>query len=78
MVAKLSDNDIEKIVDAIVTNPKFKDELKLHLDRMDKAIDDIISRRLDWALEDQQKYKLIADILRVDFKKSIRNIKENE
>lgn len=71
-VLELSEKDIQKIADAVVHSEIFKNRLDL----MEKAVKDLMLRRLEWAVEKQAKYDLINRIIEMDYENKLKGVEE--
>ena len=75
---KLSDEDIERIVDELFRSKQFEDLFNQRW----KCLNDIcqmrIAKQIGFAVEDQAKLQAISEIMMANYRAKLHKIEENE
>lgn len=74
----LSEADVEKIVDTLCDDEKFKAEFEKRLKFTERYLQMQISKRIGFAVEDQAKLYAIAEIMDANFYDKLKEIEEEK
>ena len=73
---KLSKTDVEKIVETLWDDKRFRTEFEEHINLLEQYLQMKLSKRIEFALEDQAKLNAISEIMKADFYDKLKKIEE--
>ena len=73
---KLSETDVEKIVETLWGDKRFQDEFQKHINLLEQYLQTKISRQIKFTVEDQAKLAAISEIMKANYYEKLKKMEE--
>ena len=73
---KLSKTDVEKIVETLWNDKRFRTEFEKHLELLEQYLQMKIVKRIGFAVEDQAKLYAISEIMKANYYDKLKKMEE--
>lgn len=75
---KLSETDVEKIVETLWDDKRFQDEFEKHINLLKQYLQIKLSRQIKFTVEDQAKLAAISEIMEANYYEKLKKMEDEE
>lgn len=73
---KLSQTDVEKIVETLWNDKRFRAEFEEHINLLEQYLQVKVAKRIKFAVEDQAKLHAISEIMNANYYEKLKKMEE--
>lgn len=73
---KLSRTDVEKIVETLWGDKRFRSEFEKHINLLEQYLQVKVAKRIEFAVEDQAKLAAISEIMKANYYEKLKKMEE--